>query len=191
MLLELGLGCRRFAIQRVDQSFLFLGYGNHENNVLEGSLPVLNHNERKIFDAFENIRAPMADAKIAAFCSQTSVYHPRMDVTKVELVNRTNWRRQEKTENVGEWKAKVCEVHNIGFNFRSRKVTNLENEVARSEQILPLELDEDSKGGFLVVENPSFGGDFSDKRRNSSFIGEDVRRRNSSFVRSERECGLP
>ncbi|GAB4836470.1 hypothetical protein Ancab_001381 [Ancistrocladus abbreviatus] len=88
---------------------------------------------------------------------------------------------------MGDWKAKVYEVHNVVFSFRSRKVANLEIEVTRSKQILPLELDEDSKGGFLVAENPSFDGNFSDKQRHSSFIGEDVHRRNNSFVRSEKD----
>ncbi|GAB4826584.1 hypothetical protein Ancab_033480 [Ancistrocladus abbreviatus] len=174
-------------IQRADQSFLFFGDGDHENDVPEGSLLVLNRDERKIFDAFENAGAPMTDAEIAGFYAQTSVYRPGMDVTKAELVSRTNWRRQEKTETVGEWKAKVYEVQNVVFSFRSRKVANSDNDAAGSEQILPLELDEDSEEGFLVAENPSFGSDFSDRRRHSSFIGEDVSRRNSSFVRSERE----
>ncbi|GAB4856872.1 hypothetical protein Ancab_014791 [Ancistrocladus abbreviatus] len=101
----------------------------------------------------------MIDAKIAGFCTQTSVYCPGMDVTKAELVSRMNWRRYEKTETVREWKAKI----------------------------LPLELDEDSEEGFLVAENPSFGSNFSDRQRHSSFISEDVSRRNNSFVRSERE----
>ncbi|XP_021650133.2 uncharacterized protein LOC110642397 isoform X2 [Hevea brasiliensis] len=130
-------------IQRADQSFLFLGDGDHIHNIPSG------------------------------FCSQTSVYRPGMDVTKAELVGRTNWRRQEKTESVGEWKAKVYEVHNVVFSFRSRKVADSENEVAGSEQVLPLELDEDDDG-FLVAENPNFG--FNDDRR-----------RHSSFVREERE----
>ncbi|GAB4836469.1 hypothetical protein Ancab_001380 [Ancistrocladus abbreviatus] len=77
-------------IQRANQSFLFLGDVDHENNVPEGSLLVLNHNECKIFDGFENTGDPMADAKITAFCSQTSVYRLGMDVTKAELVSRTN-----------------------------------------------------------------------------------------------------
>ncbi|GAB4832181.1 hypothetical protein Ancab_006198 [Ancistrocladus abbreviatus] len=129
----------------------------------------------------------MTDAKIEGFCTQTSVYHPGMDVTKAELASRTNWRRQEKTETVEEWKAKVYEVHNVVFSFRSRKVANSDNDAAGSEQILPLELDEDSEEGFLVAENPSFGSNFSDRQWHSSFISEDISRRNNSFVRSERE----
>ncbi|WCJ20177.1 Ankyrin repeat family protein [Euphorbia peplus] len=151
-------------IQRADQSFLFLGDGDDIHNVPPGSLLVLNRDDRKIFDAFENAGSPMTDSDIAGFCSQTSVYRPGMDVTRAELVGRTNWRRQEKTESVGAWKAKVFEMQNVVFSFRSRKV-------AENDVVLPLELDEDDDG-FLVAENPNFGFS-SDKRRHSSFVRED------------------
>jgi len=121
----------------------------------------------------------MSDSDAAGFCSQSSVYRPGMDVTKAELVGRTNWRRQEKMENVGEWKARVYEVHNVFFSFRSRKVAVGGSDVAGSEQVLPLELDED-EDGFLVAENPSFG---IPAASNSN----DDKRRHSSFVREERE----
>ncbi|KAE7995412.1 hypothetical protein FH972_000213 [Carpinus fangiana] len=158
-------------IQRADQSFLFLGDGDQSHDIPPGALLVLNRDDRKIFDAFENAGAPMTDSDIAGFCSQTSVYRPGMDVTKAELVGRTNWRRQEKTESVGEWKAKVYEIHNVVFSFRSRKVAGGESDVAGSEQVLPLELDEDDDG-FLVCENPNFGLS-SDRRRHSSFVREE------------------
>ncbi|KAM1456149.1 hypothetical protein ACFX10_005286 [Malus domestica] len=157
-------------IQRADQSFLFLGDGDQSHDVPPGSLLVLNRDDRKIFDAFENAGSPMSESDIAGFCSQTSVYRPGMDVTKAELVGRTNWRRQDKTESVGEWKARVYEIHNVVFSFRSRKVANGDADVAGSEQVLPLELDEDDDG-FLVAENPSFG--IPDGRRHSSFVRED------------------
>ena len=44
--------------------------------------------------------------------------------------------------------------------------------MAGSEQVLPLELDEDNDG-FLVAENPSFGFPFADQRRHSSFVREE------------------
>ncbi|EEF43859.1 ankyrin repeat domain-containing protein 13C [Ricinus communis] len=161
-------------IQRADQSFLFLGDGDELHSVPAGSLLVVNRDEHKIFDAFENAGGPMSESDISGFCAQTSVYRPGMDVTKAELVGRTNWRRQEKTESIGEWKAKVYEVQNVVFSFRSRKVTaHNENDVAGSEQVLPLELDEDDDG-FLVAENPNFGfnNSNSDRRRHSSFVRE-------------------
>nr|KYP62773.1 Ankyrin repeat domain-containing protein 13C [Cajanus cajan] len=126
-------------IQRADQSFLFLGDGDAAADVPAGSLLVLNRDDKKIFDAFENAGAPMSDSDAAGFCSQSSVYRPGMDVTKAELVGRTNWRRQEKMENVGEWKARVYEVHNVVFSFRSRKIPAGESDVAGSEQGPPAE----------------------------------------------------
>ncbi|XP_074272013.1 uncharacterized protein LOC141595951 isoform X2 [Silene latifolia] len=162
-------------IQRADQSFLFLGDGDEENAVPEGSLLVLNRDDRKIFDAFENAGVPMTDEDVANFCSQTTVYRPGMDVTAAELVSRTNWRRQEKIESVGDYKSKVYEMHNVLFSFRSRKVIGDDNGGRREEQVLPLELDEEE--GFLVAENPT---DFG-------FCDGNDRRRHSSFVRGERE----
>ncbi|XP_044461579.1 ankyrin repeat domain-containing protein 13C-like isoform X2 [Mangifera indica] len=156
-------------IQRADQSFLFLGDGDQTHNVPPGSLLVLNRDDRKILDAFENAGGPMSESEIAGFCAQTTVYRPGMDVTKAELVGRTNWRRQEKTESVGEWKAKVYELQNVVFSFRSRKVP--ENDVAGSEQVLPLELDEDDDG-FFVAENPSLNFNV-ERRRHSSFVREE------------------
>ncbi|XP_056687044.1 uncharacterized protein [Spinacia oleracea] len=150
-------------IQRADQSFLFLGDGDAEKEIPEGSLIVLNRDDGKIFDAFENAGSPMADEDVAAFCSQTSVYRPGMDVTKAELIPRTNWRRQDKIESVGEWKAKVYDVQNVVFSFRSRRVSS------RDEQVLPLELDEEDD--FLVAENFEFN--YEDKRRHSSFVKEE------------------
>lgn len=159
-------------IQRANQSFLFLGDGDRDLDIPPGSLLVLNHDDRKIFDAFENAGAPLTDSDVAALCSQTSVYRPGMDVTKAELVGRTNWRRQEKTESIGEWKARVYEIQNVVFSFRSRKIATGEVDVPGSEQILPLELEEDSDEGFLVAENPRFSVS-NNRRRHSSFVPED------------------
>lgn len=160
-------------VQRADQSFLFFGDGEPSLNIPSGSLLVLNRDERKIFDAFENAGAPLSDADVAGFCNQTSVHRPGMDVTQAELVGRTNWRRQEKMESVGEWKARIYEVHNVVFSYRSRKIVAGDSDIAGSEQILPLELEEDAEEGFLVFENPRLSISSDQRRRHSSFIRED------------------
>ncbi len=36
-----------------------------------------------------------------------------IDVMQAELVAQTTWRRQEKTEMVGSWKAKIYDMHNV------------------------------------------------------------------------------
>ncbi|KAL0888908.1 LOW QUALITY PROTEIN: hypothetical protein Bca101_012891 [Brassica carinata] len=155
-------------IQRADQSFLFLGDGDESLDISPGSLLVLNRDDRKILDAFESAGAPISDSDIAGFCSQSSLYRPGMDVTKAELVGRMNWRRQEKMESVGDWKARVYEIQKVTFSFRSRKIVN----DGESEQVQPLELDEDDDG-FLVAENPSFLAPQRSQRRHSSFVNED------------------
>ncbi|CAI9756615.1 unnamed protein product [Fraxinus pennsylvanica] len=162
-------------IQRANQSFLFLNDIDPTLEIPPGSLIILNHDDKKIFDAFENAGSPLSDSDISSFCNQTSVYRPGMDVTKAELVGRTNWRRQEKTESVGEWKAKVYEMHNVIFTFRSRKINAGENreDPFGPTYVLPLEIDEESDEGFIVAENPRFSVSNDRQRRHSSFVRED------------------
>ncbi|KAJ4915405.1 ankyrin repeat family protein [Raphanus sativus] len=111
-----------FKIRRASQSFLFLGDGEEFLDVAPGTLLVLNRDDKTISNAFENADDPISDGEVAGFCSQTSLYRPGMDVTRAELVEMRNWRRQVKTETVGEWRAKGYEVENVSFSFKSRKV---------------------------------------------------------------------
>ena len=93
-------------------------------------------------------------------------------------VGRTRWknklapaRENRKCQRV---EARVYEIHNVIFSFRSRKVASGDSDVASSEQVLPLELDEDDDDdGFLVVKNLSFGFPSADQRRHSSFVREE------------------
>ena len=63
---------------------------------------------------------------------------------------RTTWLRKEKTENVGEWKARVFDVHNVVFSFRTLKATSA------GRKDFALELAGDKDGGvnneFLPLE---------------------------------------
>ncbi|KAI3995430.1 hypothetical protein MKX01_006652 [Papaver californicum] len=179
-----------YKIQRTDQSFLFLGDGDSQHNVPSGSLLVLNRDQHKIFDAFENADSPLSESDINGFWEQTSVYRPGMDVTQAQLVARMNWRRQEKTENVGEWKSKVYEIHNIVFSFRSRKVSNHHRENLEENQH-EKEVEVESLG-FSATKNPSESSSSSNGRTISSsssttFSSSSDPRRHSSFVREDRE----
>lgn len=170
-----------FKIQRANHSFLFLNDDinqNDENGVVvpQGSLLVLDHDKKKISDAYGRAGYPLSDAEIKNFCSETSVSRPGIDVTKAELIGRTNWRRQDKTETVGEWKARVYEMHNVFFTFRSRKVAAApenRHDYLSPTCILPLEIDEVSDDGFIVAENPRYSVSVDHHRRHSSFVGED------------------
>ncbi|RYQ90962.1 hypothetical protein Ahy_B09g096873 isoform H [Arachis hypogaea] len=118
-----------FRIQRSDQTFLFLGEGyTSENGNLTlppGSLVALSHKEKEITNALEGAGNQPTDAEVAhevSLMSQTNMYRPGIDVTQAELVPHLNWRRQEKTEMVGNWKAKVYDMLHVMVSVKSRRV---------------------------------------------------------------------
>ncbi|CAL5343016.1 unnamed protein product [Camellia sinensis] len=118
-----------FRIQRSDQTFLFLGdgYSSADGNISlpPGSLIVLAHKEKEITNALEGAGAQPTEAEVAhevALMSQTNMYRPGIDVTQAELVSHLNWRRQERTEMVGNWKAKVYDMLHVMVSVKSRRV---------------------------------------------------------------------
>ncbi|KAJ3672135.1 hypothetical protein LUZ60_006856 [Juncus effusus] len=132
-----------FRIQRSDQTFLFLGDGAvtpSGRSLSPGSLIVLSHKEKEITDALEGAGAQPTEAEVAhevALMAKTNMYRPGIDVTQAELVPHLNWRRIERTETVGNWKAKVYDMLHVLVTVKSRRVPgamtdeelfNLENE---------------------------------------------------------------
>ncbi|XP_031108262.1 uncharacterized protein LOC116012749 [Ipomoea triloba] len=118
-----------FRIQRSDQTFLFLGegYSSEDGNTSlpPGSLIVLAHKEKEITNALEGAGVQPTESEVAhevALMSQTNMYRPGIDVTQAELVPHLNWRRQERTEMVGSWKAKVYDMLHVMVSVKSRRV---------------------------------------------------------------------
>ncbi|KAL3334255.1 hypothetical protein AABB24_030808 [Solanum stoloniferum] len=118
-----------FRIQRSDQTFLFLGEGySSETSSISlppGSLIVLAHKEKEITNALEGAGVQPSEAEVAhevALMSQTNMYRPGIDVTQAELVPHLNWRRQERTEMVGSWKANVYDMLHVMVSVKSRRV---------------------------------------------------------------------
>ncbi|KAF8394247.1 hypothetical protein HHK36_020454 [Tetracentron sinense] len=118
-----------FRVQRSDQTFLFLGEGfsSDDGNISlpSGSLIVLAHKEKEITNALEGAGAQPTEVEVAhevALMSQTNMYRPGIDVTQAELVSHLNWRRQERTEMVGSWKAKVYDMLHVMVSVKSRRV---------------------------------------------------------------------
>lgn len=116
-------------IQRSDQTFLFLGegYTSEDSNLTlaPGSLIALSHKEKEITNALEGAGTQPTEAEVAhevSLMSQTNMYRPGIDVTQAELIPHLNWRRQEKTEIVGNWKAKVYDMLNVMVSVKSRRV---------------------------------------------------------------------
>ncbi|KAF9608181.1 hypothetical protein IFM89_007567 [Coptis chinensis] len=118
-----------FRIQRSDQTFLFLGDGissdNGTRSLAPGSLIVLSHKEKEITNALEGAGAQPTESEVAhevALMSQTNMYRPGIDVTQAELNPQLSWRRQERTEMVGSWKAKVYDMLHVMVSVKSRRV---------------------------------------------------------------------
>jgi hypothetical protein len=118
-----------FRIQRSDQTFLFLGEGyvseDSNTSLPPGSLIVLSHKEKEITNALEGAGAQPSESDVAhevALMSQTNMYRPGIDVTQAELIPHLNWRRQERTEMVGNWKSKVYDMLHVMVSVKSRRV---------------------------------------------------------------------
>ncbi|XAR62766.1 hypothetical protein NMG60_11017634 [Bertholletia excelsa] len=114
-----------FRIQRSDQSILFLGDGSEDRKVPAGSLCMISHKDKEIMNALDGAGAPASEAEVqneVAAMSQTNIIRPGIDVTGAVLLPQLTWRRQEKTEMVGPWKAKVYDMHNVVVSIKSRRV---------------------------------------------------------------------
>lgn len=145
-----------FKIQRSDQSFFFLGDGTEDGKVLPGSLLMLTHKDKEVTNALDGAGAQPSDAEIAqevAIMSQTNMYRPGLDVTQAELFPQLTWRRQEKTEMVGSWKAKVFDMHHVQISVRSRRVPGAmtDEEMFTTESEAQAE-HEDDYGGLLTED---------------------------------------
>jgi ankyrin repeat domain-containing protein 13 len=151
-------------IRRADHSFLF--FGDEANaggrRLPPGSLLVLHRGRREVHDAFT---AAAASGDEDAATSGTAAYRPGLNITSARLVPRTTWLRKEKTENVGEWKARVFDVHNVVFSFRTLKAASIGrkdftfefagDEDEGDDEFLPLEIRDDNEDDdFLVADIP-------------------------------------
>lgn len=114
-----------FRIQRSDQSIVFLGDGSEDGQIPPGSLCIVSHKDKEVTNALDGAGAPASEAEVqqeVAAMSQTNIFRPGIDVTDAVLLPQTTWRRLEKTEMVGPWKAKVYDMHNVVVSIKSRKV---------------------------------------------------------------------
>lgn len=114
-----------FRIQRSDQSVLFLGDGSEDGKVQPGSLCMISHKEKEVLNALDDAAFAANDEEVqqeVAAMSKTNIFRPGIDVTQAVLLPQLTWRRQEKTEMVGSWKAKVYDMHNVVVSIKSRGV---------------------------------------------------------------------
>ncbi|KAK1309555.1 hypothetical protein QJS10_CPA09g01916 [Acorus calamus] len=114
-----------FKFQRSDQSVLFLGDGSEDGRVPPGSLCVVSHKEKEVMNALDGAGSPATESEVkkeVAAMSKTNIFRPGIDVTQAVLLPQLTWRRQEKSEAVGAWKAKVYDMHHVVVSVKSRRV---------------------------------------------------------------------
>ncbi|KAH1046875.1 hypothetical protein J1N35_037659 [Gossypium stocksii] len=114
-----------FRIQRSDQSILFLGDGSEDGEVPPGSLCMITHKDKEVINALDGAGSQATEEEVrqeVLAMSQTNIFRPGIDVTQAVLLPQLTWRRQEKTEMVGAWKAKVYDMHNVVVSIKSRRV---------------------------------------------------------------------
>lgn len=114
-----------FRIQRSDQSILFLGDGSEDGKFAPGSLCMISHKDKEVMNALDGAGSPATEEEVkqeVVAMSQTNIFRPGIDVTQAVLLPQLTWRRQEKTEMVGSWKAKVYDMHNVVVSIKSRRV---------------------------------------------------------------------
>lgn len=154
-----------FKIQRSDQSVLFLGEGSEDGKVKPGSLCIITHKDKEVMNALEGAGIPATEAEVqeeVTAMSQTNIIRPGIDVTEAVLLPQMTWRRHEKSEMVGPWKAKVYDMHNVVISIRSRRVLGAmtddklfsspnENEM-ESEDLNDLLTDEEKKQLEVVLK---------------------------------------
>ncbi|ESQ37252.1 hypothetical protein EUTSA_v10002447mg [Eutrema salsugineum] len=155
-----------FKIQRSDQSILFLGDGSEDGEIARGSLYMVNHKDKEVMNALDGACGVASEEEVrkevAGMC-KSSIFRPGIDVTQAVLNPQTNWRRQEKSEMVGPWKAKVYEMNNVVVSIKSRKVpgssssADKENDVA-DDDLCDVLTDEEQKQleAALKLDLPDF-----------------------------------
>ncbi|KAE8714555.1 chalcone synthase 1-like [Hibiscus syriacus] len=114
-----------FRIQRSDQSILFLGDGSEDGKIPPGSLCMISHKDKEAMNALDGADSQATEEEVrqeVVAMSQTSIFRPGIDVTQAVLLPQLTWRRQEKTEMVSAWKAKVYDMHNVVVSIKSRRV---------------------------------------------------------------------
>ncbi|XP_073102861.1 uncharacterized protein [Elaeis guineensis] len=114
-----------FKIQRADQSVLFLGEGSEDGSVPSGSLCIVSHKDKEVVNALDGAGAPASDTEVqqeVSAMSKTNIFRPGIDVTRAVLLPQLTWRRQERSEMVGSWKAKVYDMHHVVVSVKSRRV---------------------------------------------------------------------
>ncbi|KAI4346163.1 hypothetical protein L6164_013236 [Bauhinia variegata] len=134
-------------IKRSDQSVLFLGDDLADGRKPPGSLCMVFHKTKEVIVA-SSVGSPVTEADYRKKLLRKS-RHPTLrfgiDVTQSVLEPQMTWRRKERKEMVGPWKAKVYDMHNVFVWVKSRSVPGAKTDDKLSCNENEKELTEDER----------------------------------------------
>ncbi|KAI9114899.1 hypothetical protein K1719_013912 [Acacia pycnantha] len=110
-------------IKRSDQSFIFFGDGSEDGKIPPGSRCLILHKDKKVFSPSTPGILPTDRQVRQKFKkrSQDAMVNVEIDMSQALLIPQMTWRRKERKEMVGPWKAKVYDMHNVNVSVRSVK----------------------------------------------------------------------
>ncbi|KAI4338218.1 hypothetical protein L6164_016562 [Bauhinia variegata] len=143
-------------IKRADKSLLFLGDSLEDEKKSNSSLYIVSHKKKEVIIGTFTTNPPTDEEcrrRLAKKCRESSL-RIGFDVSQAVLEPQMTWRRKERKEMVGPWKAKVYDMQNIYFWTKSSpdlhraktedKVLNKENEKG-SEEVENMLTEEEKK----------------------------------------------
>ncbi|KAK7355359.1 hypothetical protein VNO80_14614 [Phaseolus coccineus] len=112
-------------IKRSNQSILFLGDGVKDDaRKFPGSLFKVLHKEKEVLVLSPSKAAP-TERQVKRTLnekSRTDSVRVGIDVSEAVLVPQLTWRKKERKEMVGPWKAKVYDMQNVVLSVKSKRV---------------------------------------------------------------------
>ncbi|KAF7837337.1 ankyrin repeat domain-containing protein 13C-like [Senna tora] len=112
-------------IKRSDRSIFFLGDGLEDGKKPPGPLPlcVVSHKDKKVNTSPTPGNEP-SDRELRQRYNKkarNSAVNVGIDVSQAYLVPQVTWRRKERKEMVGPWKAKVYDMHNVNISVITKR----------------------------------------------------------------------
>ena len=117
-------------IKRSDQSVLFLGEESDDERINPGFMCLVSHKNKEVIVPYFS-RPPKPTDREVKHClakksAEAKIVNVAIDVSQALLVPQLTWRRKERKESVGPWKAKVYDMQNVVLTVKSKRVPGIQ-----------------------------------------------------------------
>ncbi|KAK7344648.1 hypothetical protein VNO77_14526 [Canavalia gladiata] len=179
-------------IKRSDRSILFIGDGLDDDKKVPGSLCGVTHKRKEV--VVFAVPSKPTDTMVRQSLtrrSTTKVERVGIDVSQALLVPQLTWRKKERKEMVGPWKAKVYDMKNVVLCLKSKRVPRAPPDVKvapketgkDNEKIEDVLTEEERKKLETVLNSP----DENDQSQKSNVKKEKKEKKGRSSGHREKE----